>query len=196
MRWCCAWVQCMASLAEAEQLSHSVEDLGTYRDTTVCHALNGLANTKILHASGEQLKPEARWGEFVPPQCALARQYASTPRPPLRPAALRRARVGMQMFEQLRAVTMATQDLSVSHSNARARMVRMRPRVATPRVLSWSVLDLPFAAGAQPSRGGPRCCGNGRGGPHLPTDHHREAGGRLAGRERRSCSELCRRPPG
>ena len=33
-------------------------------------------------------------------------------------------RESMQMFEQLRAVTLATQDLSVSHSNARARMVQ------------------------------------------------------------------------
>eukprot|EP00730_Choanoeca_flexa_P015371 TRINITY_DN7046_c0_g2_i1.p1 TRINITY_DN7046_c0_g2~~TRINITY_DN7046_c0_g2_i1.p1 ORF type:complete len:229 (+),score=49.84 TRINITY_DN7046_c0_g2_i1:160-846(+) len=76
--------EAMRKLEEAEGILANVTTLGTSRDTTVCHALNGLANTKLLHASGEPLKPE--------------------------------------MFEQLRAVTLATQDLSVSHSNARARM--------------------------------------------------------------------------
>eukprot|EP00045_Choanoeca_perplexa_P000934 m.17001 g.17001 ORF g.17001 m.17001 type:complete len:227 (+) comp10629_c0_seq1:161-841(+) len=76
--------EALLKLEEAESILSSVTTLGTSRDTTVCHALNGLANTKLLHASGEALKPE--------------------------------------MFEQLRAVTLATQDLSVSHSNARARM--------------------------------------------------------------------------
>ncbi|EDQ86487.1 uncharacterized protein MONBRDRAFT_10814 [Monosiga brevicollis MX1] len=47
-----------SKLDEAEQLAGSVRSLGTSRDTTVCHALNGLANTKLLYAAGEQLKPE------------------------------------------------------------------------------------------------------------------------------------------
>jgi len=56
----CVSPQALLKLQEAETILASVTSLGTSRDTTVCHALNGLANTKLLHASGEPLKPEVR----------------------------------------------------------------------------------------------------------------------------------------
>lgn len=47
-----------ANLQEAERHLSAINQLGANRDNTVCHALNGLANTKVLRATGERIKPE------------------------------------------------------------------------------------------------------------------------------------------
>eukprot|EP00049_Salpingoeca_infusionum_P006067 m.100833 g.100833 ORF g.100833 m.100833 type:complete len:221 (-) comp13184_c0_seq6:319-981(-) len=50
--------QILKQLEDAHALCDSLKDLGSYRDHTVLHALNGLANTKTKHASGVPLEPE------------------------------------------------------------------------------------------------------------------------------------------
>lgn len=54
-------VEALAKLEEAGGISTKLSSLGTHRDTVMLHALNGLANTKTLYASGAPLSHEVRW---------------------------------------------------------------------------------------------------------------------------------------
>ena len=50
--------EALAKLGEAAAISTNLTSLGTHRDAVMLHALNGLANTKALYASGERLSIE------------------------------------------------------------------------------------------------------------------------------------------